>query len=94
VQAWRTISDVIMPTEAAPTTAQGIRATTTHFEAVTDQGVFEVPRRECSDRPARATKSEPAHALLSPSGYGIHWPLIDDDLAAGPLVRSRKPKTT
>ena len=24
----------------------------------------------------------------SPSGYGIHWPLIDEDLAAGPLLRA------
>ena len=22
----------------------------------------------------------------SPSGYGIHWPLIDEDLAVGPLL--------
>jgi hypothetical protein len=27
-------------------------------------------------------------AELSPSGYGIHWPLIDKGLAAGPLLRS------
>ena len=23
---------------------------------------------------------------FSPSGYGIHWPLLDEDLAVGPLV--------
>jgi hypothetical protein len=82
-----------MPTEAAPITAQEIRATASHLEVVTGQGVFEIPWRECSVRLARATKSERAHAVLSPSGYGMHWPLIDEDLAVGPLVRSRKPKT-
>jgi hypothetical protein len=23
---------------------------------------------------------------ISPSGYGIHWPLIDEDLAVGSLI--------
>jgi hypothetical protein len=27
-------------------------------------------------------------AELSPSGCGIHWPLIDEDLAVGPLLRA------
>ncbi|MBZ5586599.1 MAG: DUF2442 domain-containing protein [Acidobacteriia bacterium] len=25
---------------------------------------------------------------LSPSGYGIHWQLIDEDLAVAPLLAS------
>jgi hypothetical protein len=82
-----------MPTETAPTTAQRIRDTASHLEVVTGGGVFEIPWRECSTRLAQATQSERLHAVLSPSGYGIHWPLIDEDLAVGPLVRSRKPKT-
>jgi hypothetical protein len=81
-----------MPTKAAPVTAQGVRATAAYLEIVTDQGIFEIPWRECSDRLAQAAKSERAHLTLSPSGYGIHWPLIDEDLAVGPLVRSRKPR--
>ncbi len=24
---------------------------------------------------------------ISPSGYGIHWPLIDEDLAVDPLLK-------
>lgn len=27
---------------------------------------------------------------ISPSGYGIHWPLIDEDLAIGSLLRMVK----
>ena len=28
---------------------------------------------------------------LSPAGYGIHWPLVDEDLAVGPLIKSVDP---
>jgi hypothetical protein len=31
-------------------------------------------------------------AQLSPSGYRIHWPLIDEDLAVGPLINCRRPE--
>lgn len=27
---------------------------------------------------------------ISPSGYGIHWPLIDEDLAIEPLLNANK----
>ena len=29
------------------------------------------------------------HWQISAAGYGIHWPLIDEDLAVGPLVSGR-----
>ncbi len=31
-------------------------------------------------------RSNAVELLLSPSGYGIHWLLIDEDLAVGPLL--------
>jgi hypothetical protein len=36
-------------------------------------------------RLARASFAERSRAKRSPSGYGIHWPPIDEDLAVGPL---------
>ena len=42
----------------------------------------------CSESLARAAFGERRRAELSPSGYGIHGPLIDEDLAVGPLVRA------
>ena len=45
-----------------------------------------IPWAKCSDRLAKASLVERTRAELSPSGYGIHWPLIDEDLAIGPLV--------
>lgn len=29
-----------------------------------------------------ASEGEKAHYEISPSGYGVHWPLIDEDLSA------------
>ena len=36
-------------------------------------------------RLARASRTERQRIEPSPSGYGIHWPLIDEDLAVAPL---------
>lgn len=33
-----------------------------------------------------ATDEELNHFEISPSGYGIHWPLIDDDLSIDGLL--------
>lgn len=41
---------------------------------------------QCSNLLAQATDDQRRHLELSPSGYGIHWPLLDEDLAVGPLV--------
>ena len=41
----------------------------------------------CSRRLARATHSERKAFEVSPSGYGIHWPEVDEDLAITPLLR-------
>src|ERR1022692_1270007 len=43
---------------------------------------------KCSERLAHASLLERNRAELSPSGYGIHWPLIDENLAVGPLLRA------
>lgn len=45
-----------------------------------------IPWENCSPRLAAAGEFERTIAELSPSGYGIHWPLLDEDLAVGPLV--------
>jgi len=33
-----------------------------------------------------ATEKERNHFEISPSGYGIHWPLLDEDLAIDGLL--------
>jgi hypothetical protein len=41
---------------------------------------------ENSKRLAKASKSEREIFRLSPSGYGIHWPLVDEDLSIDGLL--------
>jgi NAD(P)H-hydrate repair Nnr-like enzyme with NAD(P)H-hydrate epimerase domain len=44
---------------------------------------------------ARASSSEQSEFEVSPSGYGIHWPLIDEDISIDGLLgisHQREPK--
>jgi hypothetical protein len=78
-----------VPSQTAPVLATTIQARPDRLVIVTDIGRFEIPWQECSGRLACATEFERGRAELSPSGYGIHWPLIDEDLAVGPLIAGR-----
>ncbi len=42
---------------------------------------------DCSRRLASATPAQRQEIEISPSGYGLHWPLIDEDLAVTPLLQ-------
>ena len=62
--------------------------------AITDNGLvvvaghdrYEFSWADCSEKLASAQPSERQHAILSPSGYGIHWPILDEDIAVESLV--------
>ncbi len=41
----------------------------------------------CSPTFAAATAEERRRAELSPGGYGIHWPILDEDLSISGLVK-------
>jgi hypothetical protein len=41
----------------------------------------------CSPILAAARADERRRAELSPGGYGIHWPMLDEDLSIGSLVK-------
>ncbi len=47
-----------------------------------------VPWEYCSDKLAKATVTQRHYLELSPGGYGIHWPLLDEDLSIQGLVSS------
>ena len=49
-----------------------------------------IPWEKCSKRLAAATNQERLKAELSPGGYGIHWPLIDEDLSVNGLLRDQE----
>ena len=41
---------------------------------------------EISDKLARADEKDRNNFNISPSGYGIHWPSIDEDLSINGLL--------
>ncbi|HVP49375.1 MAG TPA: DUF2442 domain-containing protein [Bryobacteraceae bacterium] len=77
-----------MPSKTEPVLAKAIETTPEALIVTLESGSVSIPWERCSERLAHASQAERDRAELSPSGYGIHWPLIDEDLAVGPLVRS------
>jgi hypothetical protein len=49
-----------------------------------EQHCFEL--NKISPRLVRATTEQREHYEVSPAGYGIHWPLIDEDLSIDGLL--------
>ena len=80
-----------MPSKTEPVLAKAIATTREALVVTTESGSVSIAWEKCSDRLAHASQAERDRAELSPSGYGIRWPLIDEDLAVGPLVRSGRP---
>lgn len=54
------------------------------------QRVIQIPLEKCSKRLASATEKERLSVELSPGGYGIHWPLIDEDLSINSLLSNNR----
>ena len=77
-----------MPSKTKPVLAKAIETTPEALILIMESGPVAIPWEKCSDRLAHASPIERYRAELSPSGYGIHWPLIDEDLAVGPLLRA------
>jgi hypothetical protein len=58
-----------------------------YFYLAVDGKQYRIPWAKCSPRLAKATLAQRKRLEISPSGYGIHWPEIDEDLAITPLLR-------
>lgn len=52
-----------------------------------DNQVARIPIGEISLRLAQASPEERSIYQVSPAGYGIHWPLIDEDLSIKGLLK-------
>ncbi len=48
---------------------------------------YQIAWQACSPRLAQASQSERGFIDIAPSGYGMHWPLLDEDLAIDPLLK-------
>jgi hypothetical protein len=64
-----------------PVLAKAIETTPEALIVILESGPVSISWERCSESLARASPLERsrAEAELSPSGYGIHWPLIDED---------------
>ncbi|MBF0331153.1 MAG: DUF2442 domain-containing protein [Candidatus Omnitrophica bacterium] len=58
-----------------------------HMSLVVDNVFYQVTLSRVSALLARATLKERTCFEISPSGYGIHWPLIDEDLSVDALLK-------
>lgn len=63
-----------------------IEFTDTTMILVVDGKRHELKLDQISGPLSKATKEERNHFEVSPSGYGIHWPLIDEDLSIDGLL--------
>ena len=70
-----------------PITATAIETTRESLVLVLADRRVRIPWERCSKKLASATKLQRSTAELSPGGYGIHWPLLDEDLSISGLVR-------
>jgi hypothetical protein len=66
---------------------QSVQTDNTYFYLTVDGRAYRIRWSDCSSRLARATLAQRQHLEVSPSGYGIHWPEIDEDLAITPLLQ-------
>jgi hypothetical protein len=80
------VLEEIAESRTKPVLARAIETTPDALILILESGSVVIPWEKCSERLARASWIERSRAELSPSGYGIHWPLIDEDLAVGPLL--------
>ena len=51
-----------------------------------DVDTYRIPIKKISKRLYTATDAERNLYKISPSGYGIHWPAIDEDLSVKGLI--------
>jgi hypothetical protein len=54
---------------------------------VVDGKKLHFPLEKVSEKLKNASESQRNFFKLSPSGYGIHWPLIDEDLGVDALIK-------
>lgn len=55
-----------------------------------DGKTYELPLDKVSNKLKGASEFQRKFFKLSPSGYGIHWPLIDEDLSIDAILKMAK----
>jgi hypothetical protein len=57
------------------------------LELKIDGNFYSFDLSKISDKLSKASVSELNHYEISPSGYGIHWSLLDEDISIDGLLR-------
>lgn len=70
-----------------PQTAKDIRPEERGLRILLEGKDVVVPWERIPGPLATATPEQRCNAELSPGGYGIHWPQLDEDLTIGGLLR-------
>jgi hypothetical protein len=77
----------MMP-KTKPITATGIEPAHDGLVVILKDRRVIVPWERCSTKLATASQSARMKAELSPGGYGVHWPLLDEDLSVHGLIEN------
>lgn len=71
-----------------PVTAKSIETMREGLAIILEGRRVLIPWEKCSRKLGAASDEERSAAELSPGGYGIHWPILDEDLSISGLLRS------
>jgi len=71
-----------------PITALAIKPTQEGLVLILQDRSITVPWEKCSATLAMASEAARMEAELSPGGYGVHWPLLDEDLSVQGLIKN------
>ncbi len=69
---------------------QSIRTDRIYLYLTVDGKSYRIRWEDCSAKLAQATDEQRQTVDVAPSGYGIHWPEIDEDLAITPLLQAAR----
>ena len=72
---------------------QGIHFRKDRLILIVDEKEYRFKLEDISPKLRKAGKKERKLFEISPSGYGIHWPLLDEDLSVEALIKSLRRET-
>lgn len=70
---------------------QGVTLSGTTMLLRVDGKEYRIDITKESKRLARATQKQRESFEISPAGYGIHWPEVDEDLSIDGLIGAKHP---
>ena len=67
-----------------------VKITKKYLLLIIDNQEYKFLLSDVSDRLSRASEYEKNDFRISPSGYGIHWRLIDEDISINGLLNKER----